>query len=91
MPQLANGHGSLEPLRKFYFCRETEVMPLSASMAMLSEERESLLKGRNGSFGSGLYLHAFSIHNFHKNILFHFCSEMLQKKVAQTTLQNMFS
>ncbi len=34
--------------------RETEAMPLSASMAMLSEERESLLKTRHGGSNSGM-------------------------------------
>ena len=45
----------------FLFCRETEVMPLSASMAMLSEERESLLKGRHGASGTGWY----NPHSYH--------------------------
>ena len=41
------------------------MMPLSASMAMLSEERESLLKGRHGASGSGESNTSLSHCNFH--------------------------
>ena len=40
------------------------MMPLSASMAMLSEERESLLKGRHGASGSGKFISLLSYCNF---------------------------
>ena len=51
-------------------------MPLSASMAMLSEERESLLKGRHGAAGSGEFNSLVSHYNFH-SVLKH-CSHLIK-------------